>query len=300
MFSNKKIINFIQKSKKIKSDIVCINILETNSLIHSKSDRTIFVNSNGESIGITSDSAFEKFVLDCSKEILLVKKGKCVKYNDFEKLWIEPFYYDEDYGSIGVAFSNVLKGINNTLIRSIKYSGAHSFTPNFDEKDNHFNENKNLIFQKIKSPFKLLILGVGKGCESLLKVADKLGWQTCVCDTKGTSFKSIKSADDIVLLESAQNAYKVVDKYFDAAIIMSHNHENETIYLNTLIESNISYISMIGSKKRNTFYDERLHYFENFTSESKALFICTKIKSNKNDFSLLSSKDEIKEIIYEN
>ena len=170
MFSNKEFINFINKSKEEKKDIVYINVIDAEGSAYRKSGATMIVNSNGDFVGVVSGDCFEEDIVHCAKEILVNKKGKYIAHdlriknntketwgkgvgcNGFIKLWMEPFYYIDNYGSIGIALDHALKGIKRTLIRSIKNSGVHSFTPYFDENDNYFNNNENLFYQKIKAP----------------------------------------------------------------------------------------------------------------------------------------------------
>ena len=197
MFKNKKYIKFLQKSKALNSDIICVNILEDNEHGLKRSIQNMFINSNGETIGFDLNSEFKNFVVTHAKKVLQTKKGRLLKYNkdkywasnSYVHCWIEPFYYEDDYGYMGEALKKAIKGQDSTLVRSIKFSGAHSFISSFDEQKISLSSNKNLFYEKINSPIKLLILGYTKGSMELVKASDLLGWQICLCDLKGSNFK---------------------------------------------------------------------------------------------------------------
>lgn len=311
MFNNKKFIKFIQKSKIEKEDILCISVFDIKNNKHSKSEMTLFINSAQESIGFNTDIKFEKYILSYLKEIFNSKEGRYVVYNTKQsgtnsifksdnynsgliRCWIEPFYFKEDYGSIGKALNNVNNGISSTLIRSTKNSGVHCFTPNFDENNNYYNTRNNLFFERIESPLKLLLLGTSKASKVLVKIADSLGWQVTICDIKGTCFKDIKLADEIILLESLKSTHKITQKYFDAAVVVSDNSDSHSEYLLSLLKSNIPYIAVIDScskskliidsfhMKNNIITDDRLHLLskmEKMSIESKVFKVCAHIDS---------------------
>lgn len=312
MFSDKKFIRFIQKSKIQKEDILCVTVFDIKN---SKSKKTLFINSSQESVGFGIDLKFEKYILSYLKEVFNSNKGRYVIYNsnqsgansifykdDFTsgliRCWIEPFYYKNNYGSIGKALDNINKGVSSTLIRSTKNSGVHSFTPNFDEENNYYNSRNNLFFQRIEAPLKLLLLGNSKASKQFVKVADALGWQVTICDLKGTDFKDIKLADEIIFLESLKSIQKVTQRHFDAAVVVSDNPKTHSEYLLGLLKSNIPYIGVIDSDSKSKFIvdsfhmnnniimDDRLHFLskmEKMSIESKVFKVCEQIDSKKNE-----------------
>lgn len=164
MFNDKNYIKFIQNSKELKSDILCINILEKNDLLFKKSIKTIFVNSNYDSIGFDSNIELKNFVFIHLDLIFRNKKGKYISHRKISNdkptyCWVEPFYFDENYGYLEQALNYALNETKTTLIRSTKFSGAHSFVSNFDENKNSFKDSNNLFYEEINYPAKLLFSG---------------------------------------------------------------------------------------------------------------------------------------------
>lgn len=315
MFKDKEFINFIKKSKKNKKDIVLINILNSQDTIYQEDNTTMIVDNNGEFVGSINNGEFKQNILIYSKDILLKGKGEIVLLGEKEKslnsikIWMEPFYFNDNFGSLSYALEDASKGINNTLIRSTKHSGAHSFSPTFDKRDTFFNEEKNLFYQRIISPFKVLILGAQSGCEALVKMTDILGWQTFVCDTKETNLFNVNSADEKILLKKQEDSFCIAQQSFDAAIIMSSDFNSDITYLKSLLQGNMSYIGIIGSnentkkiietlkKSKNIKIDSKLQNIttwelENETQQSLALCVCSDIEAFKNNTPHLSLKNE--------
>lgn len=328
MFNNKQFIDFLQQAKKQKQDIVWINVLDTQGAAYRKSGAAMVVNSDGEFIGVVSGGCFEEDIVHCAKDILSKKQGKYVAHdlrikddtaenwgqgvgcNGLIKLWLEPFYYEENYGAIGEAFTYALNNEKKTLVRSVKNSGHYSFLENPWNKTNFYDEENNLFYQNILSPFKLLILGAGPGCEPLLQIANTLGWQTTIYDTRESNLKHIISADKIHLLHSIEDINDIDVNSFDAGVIMSHNFHSDTIYLQKLLYSLLPYVGIMGPKKRTKIIldslenrklsSEILAKLHNpiglnlggETPESIALAICAEIESQRNNTTPISLKDK--------
>jgi len=277
MFENKKYLKFLQKSISQNSDILCVNILEKDDSSFQKSVRTMFLNTNYESVGFDFNIELKNFVFSHFNNILENKKGKYLAYSKTPNsktiyCWVEPFYSEENYSYMGQALKNAIKGVKTTLLRSTKFSGAHSFVPNFDENKNSFEQSKNLFYEEIKSPIRLLILGTAKGYIQLVRTAELLGWQTCLCDIKGNLVKKIKPLDEIILLNSIQNVTKVFNKNFDVAIIME-NETNSNIYLEKLLESSIPNIVVFNSTKESEDIVELFNFENNIIINNRVEFI---------------------------
>lgn len=290
MFQNKKYIKFLQKSKAINADIICVNILKEDNKGLKHSIKNMFINSNGDSIGFEFSEKLKNFILIHSKEFFKEKKGKLIKFNInktkwnelFEmECWAEPFFAKNDYGYLGEALKNAIKRVNTTLVRSIKHSGAHAFIPVLDEENNSFTGNKNIFYEKINFPIKLLLLGTAKGSVELVKTADLLGWQICLSDIRGGNFKRVKHLDEIVLLNEEKSISKVLEKQFDVSIIMDNQNKSE-LYLKELVNSNVKKIVLTSANNEIKNLDDRIVIISNQSHqplERVFLEICKNIQN---------------------
>lgn len=75
MFQNKKYIKFLQKSKVINADIICVNILKEDNKGLKHSIKNMFINSNGDSIGFEFSEELKNFILIHSKEFFKEKEN---------------------------------------------------------------------------------------------------------------------------------------------------------------------------------------------------------------------------------
>lgn len=338
MFGHKDFINFLQQAKSEKKDIVCINVLDTEGSVYRKSGATMLVNSDGDFIGVVSGGCFEEDIVHCAQDILSKHEGKYVVHdlrmkddtqeswgkgvgcNGLIKLWMEPFYYSENYGAIGIALDYALKGIRKTLVRSTEQKGFYGFSSEERKEEIFYDEESHLrlIYQKINSPYRLLILGAGPGSEPLLSMASILGWQTSICDTRTSNLTHIHSADKTHLLHDCEEVHEVLKQDYDAAVVMSHNFNSDAVYLKALLDSEVSYIGIMGPQKRTktiidsfstmsetVFMDPRLHNpigldLGGESPESIALSICAEIEAHRNRSTPMSLREKKKVALYAN
>ena len=326
MFNDKKIIDFLKQAIDEKTDLVYINVLETQGDAFRKTGATMIVKANGVFTGIVRGGGFEKEIVQSAKEVLTKNTGKYIVHdlrveednpdswghsigcNGVIKLWMEPFYSTDNYGSLGLALQYALKGQTKTLIRSIDDSRKYSFIEKSYKTNSFYDESNNIFLQNIILPFKLIILGAGPGSEALLQIAHILGWQTTICDTRDSILQTIQSSDEKILLSSLDNLDSLNIDSFDAGVIMSHNLSDDTEYLKELVFSKIDYIGIMGPQKRTKeimdsienihkakLLDTRLHSpiglnLGGETPESIALSISSEIESRRNKTIPLSLK----------
>lgn len=336
MFAHKDYIRFIERARNGKKDLVCINVLDTEGSVYRKSGATMMVSSDGAFIGVVSGGCFEEDIVHCARDILAKHEGKYVVHdlrmkddsldswgkgvgcNGMIKLWMEPFYYNNNYGAIGLALEHALKRTSKTLIRSTQTHGFYRFSTDEEKGDMFFDEDSKLFYQKIHSPYRLLILGAGPGSEPLLSIANTLGWQSEICDTRPSNLIHVHSADHMHLLNDCTEVATVLENHFDAAIVMSHNFNSDTVYLKALLASDVSYIGMMGPQKRTKtiigsfsqypetlFADPRLHNpigldLGGESPESIALAICAEIEAYRNKTAPISLREKKKVAIHAN
>jgi xanthine dehydrogenase accessory factor len=318
MFEHKSFLHFIEHCNATKQDMVVLTIVETKGSTYRKPGTTMLVNSNHESVGVLSGGCIEEAMIHCCDEVLKQHYGKLVTHdlrlpddskeswevgvgcNGLIQVWLEPFYVDEAYGALGEAVTYAKEGIAQTLIRSTQKekNGEYRFIDVLLDSDFAYNEEDHFILQKIKPLYKVLILGVGSAVQALVDIANILGWEVTLGDTRKENLAEIKNTDHKHWFESGLDIQKVlVGQHFDAAVIMSHEFKNDSIYVKELMQSNISYVGLLGSKKRtqkiieivqrnNVYLDDRFHAPVGLdigaqTPQSIALAICAEIEAKR-------------------
>ena len=161
-----------------------------------------------------------------------------------------------------------------------------------------YDEVHHTLIQPIEPCFKVLILGVGSAVQAVVDMANIVGWQTYVCDTRADALDVIVNADEKRLFSSATECETLLgEERFDACVIMSHLFKADSAYLKSALHSKASYIGLLGSKTRShkiieslgesITLDERFHAPIGLgigakTPQAIALAICAQIESEKN------------------
>jgi len=317
MFEHKTFTHFVDESFERGLDIVCLSIVQTEGSTYQKPGTTMLVNSSHEMVGVLSGGCIEESLLHCCDEVLEKGTGKLVTHdlrlpddslqsweegvgcNGLIQVWLEPFYHSKNYGVLGEALSYAKKGITTTLHRPFLEEGKETFleTKALDVKA-MYDEKKQILIQPIHPSFKVLILGVGSAVQAVVDMANILGWQTCVCDTRSEALDAIVNADRKLFFKSATECEMLLTaEHFDACLIMSHLFKADSFYLKNALNSKTSYIGLLGSKTRSQkiveflsksiTLDERFHAPIGLcigakTPQAIALAICAQIESEKN------------------
>lgn len=315
MFEHKAFVSFVEQSAQKGLDIVCLTITQTEGSTYQKMGTTMLVNSDHEMVGVLSGGCIEEALLHCCEEVLKTGHGKLVTHdlrllddskesweegvgcNGLIQVWLEPFYAHAHYGILGEALAYAKKGMPMTLKRCLKEGAQRA---SFEQEQSlhvktTYDEVTQIFSLPMKPVFKVLILGVGSAVQALIDIANVLGWQTCVCDTRAESLGLLSNADRKVGLSSAKALSEVLrEERFDACVIMSHVFKDDSIYLELLMRSKTAYVGLLGSKERTCkiieFLDESVVLDERFhapiglnigakTPQAIALAICAQIQS---------------------
>jgi len=293
MFSNKEYLKFIDSSKEQELDIAIVSVTHTFGHSYAKAGNMMLVNSKGEFTGVLGSPALHQKILDLVKEAIQSKQVICYENilkdknsnHGVSNYFIQAFYFKESYGLLDLCLNNFGK----TLVRDTK-DGSFKL---IDEKIAIKFENSK-FYQHIDKPYSLLIFGSGAHVNSLISMANSMGWETTVIDIKlRESF--INKADKFIKLDEFNDILSMDLNIYDASVILSHSPKSDDIYLQALLNSNVEYIGILGNKKSmekkrkqfNLEDDKRFFAPVGFdiggnTHQSIALSICSQIEARKN------------------
>ena len=171
----------------------------------------------------------------------------------------------------------------------------------------------------IKPPVSIIIIGAGNDVIPLVNMSDILGWETTVIDGRANYAKKERftSACQVLVSKPEQVLDQVEIDERTIFLLMTHNYNYDKAMLKELLQKNITYIGMLGPKKKrerilDEFKDEGLVFTEQQlsvlhspvgldigaeSSEEIALSILAEIKAffaNKD----VQSLRKIKEVIH--
>ncbi|HKC35568.1 MAG TPA: XdhC/CoxI family protein [Chitinophagaceae bacterium] len=169
---------------------------------------------------------------------------------------------------------------------------------------NYISENQNLtaFIEVIGPPVSVIIIGAGNDVMPLVDMADVLGWETTVVDGRANYAKKERfvSACQVLVSKPEQVLEQIVFDERTVFLLMTHNYNYDMAMLRQLLRKNISYLGMLGPKKKrermlNELKDEGITFTEQQlailhspvgldigaeTSEEIALSILAEIKAS--------------------
>jgi xanthine/CO dehydrogenase XdhC/CoxF family maturation factor len=106
----------------------------------------------------------------------------------------------------------------------------------------------------IRPPVSLLICGAGPDAVPVVTIAKALGWHVTVYDTRpgGNSRGRFPAADLVVSGPPEQVAIRTKLEPGSAAVVMSHNYEDDRKLLRAILPSPVGYIGALGPRRRAT------------------------------------------------
>jgi xanthine/CO dehydrogenase XdhC/CoxF family maturation factor len=117
-----------------------------------------------------------------------------------------------------------------------------------------------LFLEVIHPPIQLLLFGAGNDTIPVAKMADLLGIEVILIDGRANqATESRFPTVSKIKVSPAEKALEEIsmDKH-TVALLMTHNFEYEAIVLETLLSKNLSYVGILGPKKKSEKLRERL------------------------------------------
>lgn len=175
------------------------------------------------------------------------------------------------------------------------------------------------FIEVIKPPVSVIIIGAGNDVMPVVDIAKILGWEATVIDGRANYAKKERFASACsVLVAKPEKALEqiAIDEY-TVFLLMTHNYNYDKAMLVQLLQKNVSYIGMLGPKKKRErildelkdegiiFTDQQLSALHSpvgldigaETSEEIALSILSEIKAMFADKDVQSLR-KIKEVIH--
>lgn len=125
------------------------------------------------------------------------------------------------------------------------------------------------FIEVIKPPVSVIIIGAGNDVIPLVDMADILGWETTVMDGRANYAKKERfaSACQVLVSKPEQVLDQVEIDERTIFLLMTHNYNYDKAMLKQLLQKNITYIGMLGPKKKrerilNEFKEEGLVFTE--------------------------------------
>lgn len=137
---------------------------------------------------------------------------------------------------------------------------------------NYVSEDHDLtaFIEVIKPPVAVIIIGAGNDVIPVVDMADILGWEATVIDGRANYAKKERfvSACSVLVAKPEKALEQIAIDEHSVFLLMTHNYNYDKAMLVQLLQRNVSYIGMLGpKKKRERILNELKDEGENFTDQ---------------------------------
>ena len=144
---------------------------------------------------------------------------------------------------------------NTPVLKDVLIADAKdAMTTQLSSFKNYISDNHNLtaFIEMIKPPVSVVIVGAGNDVVPLVEMADILGWETTVVDGRANYAKKERfvSACQVLVSKPEQVLDQIAIDENTVFLLMTHNYNYDMAMLKQLLQRNISYIGMLGPKKK--------------------------------------------------
>ncbi|HMK37779.1 MAG TPA: XdhC family protein, partial [Bacteroidota bacterium] len=108
------------------------------------------------------------------------------------------------------------------------------------------------FIEYLPPPVSLFVFGAGPDAAPLVSLATDLGWIVAVVDGRPAYLtrESFPSADELILAHPGDTAGAITFPPEAAAVVMTHNFNNDLVLVRTLLGSTASYIGLLGPRAK--------------------------------------------------
>jgi xanthine dehydrogenase accessory factor len=109
-----------------------------------------------------------------------------------------------------------------------------------------------VFFEVVRPPLSLVVCGAGADVVPVVALAHQIGWHVTVCDPRGSTLPGDRFplADTALVCPPDEVADRVALDPAGAAVVMSHNRDDDRRFLRSLLASPIGYVGVLGPRRR--------------------------------------------------
>jgi len=253
---------------------VLATIVNTEGATYQKIGTMMLINNQGKCSGLLSGGCLEADIALHAANVLKSGLTTVLHYDlsgDADLLWglglgcegkidilLMPLSQQNNHMGFAKMLSQVLNGQQGFFLQAINAGKPPQawFLTNQEAVDEVLENSLTCTSHRfinipITPPLSVLICGAGPDAAPVVKFAHELGWQVSLWDHRRQSLAQ-------PAFEQVHNKRKVRPEYieptdlkgFHAAVVMTHNLENDQQYLAKLIASNLDYIGLLGPMTR--------------------------------------------------
>lgn len=217
-----RLLRFFETRREREEPMVLVSVAETSGSTYSKAGDQMLIDANGVACGMLSGGCLESDLAARAQVVLESGKPQSVTYN---------LAADDDVWGLGI-------GCDGSMTLALA---------TIEARDDY------AAFERPR-PLQLLVLGAGLDAVPLTRIATEIGWQCTIYDHRPASIDNAAFPADArkQCAEAGQLSTRLSLDDYDAAVVMSHNLDNDRSYLRQLAATSIGYVGLLGPAARKT------------------------------------------------
>ena len=240
------------------ADLAWVVVAGTAGSTYSKAGAQMLIDGEGESTGMLSGGCLEGDLSERALAAIASGRAASVTY-DLEN--------DDALFGLGIGCDGTLDVLVKPLTEATGYAPLALLLDELDRSgralfrferagqgatDVTLADDRAHADAEMRAPWRLLVLGAGEDAQPLLQFAATLGWRVRVVDHRPAVLERIDRAplDDMRCMPVAEFSAKAAYADCDAAIVMSHNLDNDRAYLAGLAMVDVDFIGLLGPPHR--------------------------------------------------
>ncbi len=152
-----------------------------------------------------------------------------------------------------IPFASIKELVMNDVMLAMK-TQTSSFKKYISEE-----QSITAFIEFLQPPISLVVVGAGNDAIPLVNIADMIGWEARVVDGRNTHAKRKRfaSACQVLVSKPEHVLEQIPIDELTVFVLLTHNYNYDLAMLKVLLERNVTYIGLLGPKKKlNSMLDE--------------------------------------------
>ncbi|UNL86298.1 XdhC family protein [Priestia koreensis] len=249
---------------------VLATIVNVEGSAYVREGSMLLIKENGERCGIISGGCLEEDVVMQAEKVRRQQKAIICTYNmreDEDPIWGEEVGCG---GVISILIEPVTEQLKDSLLNVQHWLGQRQtvvhakilcpdgksvenfFSPRVDQLENRIELGKDVYKMIIRPTPHLIIFGAGQDVQPLVSFAADTGFYVTVYDWREGFIKrdQFLKADYLFGQHLPSLLKETMFQSYDFSIIMTHNFQKDQEILQHLLQQDLPYIGVLGTKKR--------------------------------------------------
>lgn len=231
-----------------RQSVALVTVLRTEGSTYSKVGGQMLIAADASSHGLLSGGCLENDLIERSANVIASGVPDWVEYD----LRSDDDVFGLGVGCEGAMYLQILPLAARTHYEPFAGWLAQLETNSSVDARFEMGGDRKAVTLRLRRPFEILMLGAGQDADPLIQFCRALGWRVTVSDHRSAHVSALQTKQDChavcIPVEQVGDQFDL-DRY-DAAIVMSHHLASDRQYLETLANTSIDFVGLLGPPHR--------------------------------------------------